>query len=356
MKILLLSRYSQLGASSRIRTYQYLPYLNAHGVDVTVVPFFGDNYLKGLYTDRNMSLRDILGSYVRRLSYIFSCYSYDLLWIEYELLPWLPAWGEDLLRGLGIPYVVDYDDAIFHNYELHSSRIVRYMLGNKIDLVMRRAALVTVGNHYLAERAWRAGAKQVEYLPTVVDLEKYYVAPHAKNEVFRIGWIGSPTTAKYLYMVLPALKEICKDNAKLILVGSGQIDFDGVSTEIRTWSEKSEVSDVQNFDVGIMPLHDEPWARGKCGYKIIQYMACGKPVVASPVGINRQIVEEGKDGFLATDTATWVRALNILRDNHGLREIMGQNGREKVEKQYCVQITAPRLLSLLKAVTKMGLE
>ena len=116
---------------------------------------------------------------------------------------------------------------------------------------------------------------------------------------------------------------------------------------IRPWSEEKEVADIQCFDVGIMPMPDDPWARGKCGYKLIQYMACGRPVVASPVGANQQIVEDGVNGFLAATTADWVRALCTLRDSSDLRERMGKAGRFKVETQYCIQVTAPRLLSLL---------
>jgi glycosyltransferase involved in cell wall biosynthesis len=214
---------------------------------------------------------------------------------------------------------------------------------------MRRSALVIVGNKYLAERARKAGAKRIEYLPLVVDLENYYAEPHKEDSVFTIGWIGSPTTAPYLYEVHPALKELCKGGrARLVLVGSGRIQLDGVQTEILPWSEQTEVADIQGFDVGIMPVPDDPWTRGKCGFKLIQYMACSLPVVASPVGVNAEIVEDSVSGFLATTMSEWVDALGTLRKNRSLRVRMGKAGRRAVEAKYCLQVTAPRLVSLLR--------
>ncbi len=351
MKILLLSRYSRLGASSRVRSYYYLSYLEAQGINITVAPLLGDDYLKNLYAGGQKRWLDILSAYLRRLGCLLKSRRFDLLWIEKEIFPWLPAWGETLLDSLGIPYVVDYDDAVFHYYDLHPKGMVRALLGDKIDRVMRRAALVIVGNDYLADRAWRAGAQRVEYLPTVISLDRYRAKRRTNNAIFTIGWIGSPSTSSYLHLVRHALTEVCKDgNVRLVLVGSGQIELDGAPLVVRTWSEETEVADIQSFDVGIMPLPDELWERGKCGYKLIQYMACSLPVVASPIGVNKQIIDAGVNGFLATTTEDWVYALSTLRDNRGLRERMGKYGQKKVETQYCLQVTAPRLLSLLDSV------
>ena len=349
LNILLLSRYSRLGASSRLRCYQYLPYLKDQGIDVTVASLLGNEYLKNLYAGRRVDLLSVIGAYVRRIGCLLKSNRFDLLWIEYEILPWLPAWAEKILALFGVPYIVDYDDAIFHRYDMHQLRIVRGILGNKIDEVMHRAALVIAGNKYLADRAKRAGARWIECLPTVVNLEKYRPEPHRKKPVVNFGWIGSPTTAKYLYLVSHALARVCSDiNARLILVGSGQIQLDGVPTEIRTWSEETEVEDIQDFDVGIMPMPDDPWTRGKCGYKLIQYMACGRPVIASPVGMNQQIVENGVNGFLPTTVSDWVHALKTLGNDCELRDHMGKAAWAKVESQYSLQVAAPRLANLLR--------
>lgn len=351
MKILLLSRYSRLGASSRIRFYQYLPYLATQGIHVIVANLLGSNYLEGLYTGRRKRLSTIIGAYIRRLGYLLKSNRFDLLWVEYEILPWLPAWGETMLAYLGIPYVVDYDDAIFHRYNMHPSFIVRALLGGKIGTVMRRAALVIVGNEYLRNYAHKAGAKRVEYIPSVIDLDRYHLMVRHENPVFTIGWIGSPATAKYLHLVYPALSELCKNGgARMVLVGSGQFELDGLPTQIHKWYEETEVDEIQSFDIGIMPMPDSAWAQGKCGYKLIQYMACARPVVASAVGVAREIIEDNRNGFLATTTTDWVKAFCILRDNHRLREKMGKAGRIKVERHYSIQITAPMLLSLLRSI------
>jgi len=352
MKVLLLSRYGYLGASSRVRFYQYLPYFRNQGIHVTMSNLLENDYLVDLYGGGRMRLSAIIRAYIRRLRYLLKSSRFNLLWVEYEILPWLPAWGETMLACMGIPYVVDYDDAVFHRYNMHPRHMVRTLLGDKIDIVMRRAALVIVGNDYLGDYAYKAGAKRVEHIPSVVDLDRYNSTMKQEDPVFTIGWIGSPATAKYLDIVHPALAEVCKKgSARLVLVGSGQFELDGVPAEIHPWSEETEVAEIQDFDVGIMPMPDEAWARGKCGYKLIQYMASARPVIASPVGVAREIVEDGRNGFFATTTTDWVNALSILRNKPGLREEMGKAGRKKVETHYCMQITAPRLASLLRSVT-----
>jgi glycosyltransferase involved in cell wall biosynthesis len=353
IRVLALTRYGHLGASSRLRTYQYLPFLKKHGIDVEVVSLLDNDYIKELYSGKRRGKIKVFCDYFRRLKQIFSAKRFNLLWIEKELFPFLPAWGEFLLDTFGISYVVDYDDAVFHNYDNHPNKLVRSFLKNKIDLVMKWADCVIVGNDYLGDRALQAGAKRIEYLPTVIDLEKYQVATRPQETSFTIGWIGSPATAGYIQFVQPALSEICKDGqTRVVLVGSGPVKLADVPVEILPWTEDSEVAAIQNFDVGIMPLPDEPWTRGKCGYKLIQYMACGLPVVASPVGINLQIVEHGVNGFLASDIADWVNALRKLCDSAPLREAMGRAGRYKVEKQYCIQVTVPRLAKILLSAAK----
>jgi len=349
MKVLLFSRYGLLGASSRVRSYQYLPYLKAHGIDVTVVPLLNDGYVKALYSGKAKPLFSIFGSYMRRLGNILNSRSFDLVWIEKELFPWLPAWMEMILSRVGIPYIVDYDDAIFHRYDMNPHGVVRALLGNKIDKIMRNANVVVAGNMYLANYAIRSGAKRVESIPTVIDLDRYSIKDRANASGFNVGWIGSPVTAKYLNLIKPAIVQFYKEgNSSLSLVGLGQFKLDELPINIIPWSEETEVANIHNFDVGIMPLPDSPWERGKCGYKLIQYMACGKPIIASPVGVNSEIVEHGVNGFLAGSRKEWLEALTVLRDDHGLRKKMGAAGRKMVEEKYCIQVTAPKILSIMK--------
>ena len=357
MKVLLLSRYGPLGASSRVRSYQYLPYLKAQGIDVTVSPLLGDDYLRKFYSGRVNHLSARLGPYSQRLIELLKSRRFDLLWIEKELFPWMPSWCEALIARLGIPYIVDYDDAIFHNYDTHPNILVCKLLGNKIDTVMRNAVAVIAGNEYLMARAKKAGARRIEYLPTVVDLGRYSVVDNVENPVFTIGWIGSPATVKYLNLVKPAISQFYKEkNISLSLVGSGNVELNDIPINIFPWSEGTEVARIQNFDVGIMPLPISPWEQGKCGYKLIQYMACGKPVIASPVGVNSKIVDHGVNGFLAGSGKDWIDALDFLYANPEKRYEIGKSGRNKVEKEYCLQVTAPRLLTILESSIMMRID
>lgn len=351
MNILLLSRYGNLGASSRIRSYQYLPYLREQGVEVMVAPLLSDNYLRDLYAGKRLGVMSILAAYTRRIRALMQRRRFDLLWIEYELFPWLPSWLESLALPKATRYLVDYDDAIFHRYDLHTNPLVRRMLGQKIDGLMRRASMVVVGNEYLRDHAIAAGAEQVEILPTVVDTARYQPEYNTRHEAVAIGWIGSPSTQSYLQIVLGAISRLQQMGKpiRLIVVGGNLPVSDNLPIVNLQWSEAGEVGMIQSFDVGIMPLLDSPWERGKCGYKLIQYMACGKPVVASPVGVNRKIVEHGANGFLAGNEDEWVSYLLRLIEDPILRTEMGKKGRSRVESEFSLELASPLLLSLMHA-------
>jgi glycosyltransferase involved in cell wall biosynthesis len=231
---------------------------------------------------------------------------------------------------------------------------VRRWLGGKIDAVMHHAAVVVCGNEYLAARARQAGAHQVEILPTAVDLARYGSrewsrAPASCDGVPVIGWIGSPATAKYLELVRQPLADVCSGGkARIRLIGTGDPHWPKTPYEVLPWTEETEVPLLETVDIGIMPLPDTPWERGKCGYKLIQYMACGKPVVASPVGVNQQIVNHGDNGFLAESAEQWVGSLSRLMEDADLRCRMGASGRALVERTFAIQVTAPRLAALLR--------
>lgn len=354
MRILALTRYEQLGSSSRVRFYQYFPYLTAKGMEIVPAPFFNDDYVRNLYAGRQASLKTVLSAYLKRLSILAGSTSFDLLWVEKELLPWFPATLETLLRMLHTPYVVDYDDAVFHRYDMHSLAPVRILLGRKIDSVMRQANIVIAGNEYLAERAVKAGAKNVEYLPSVVNVSQYMRKEPVSDSIFRLGWIGAPVTASYLDLIRDAMELLSRESkVHLVLIGAGNIQpFPNVSMEVLPWSEDIERGLSQKFDVGIMPLVDGPFERGKCGYKLVQYMASALPVVASAVGVNQQIVEPQVNGYLANSSTDWLSALRELRDSVQKRKMMGQAGRRKAEQMYNLQVTAPKLLNLLSSLTK----
>jgi glycosyltransferase involved in cell wall biosynthesis len=349
LRVLLLGRYGRKGASTRLRFLQFLPYLQAAGIDVTSVPLLDDEYLRVLYSGGGRSSGRLMRAYAARLAWLTRAGKFDLLWIEKELFPRLPATLERLLARLGRAYVVDYDDAVFHDYDLHPNRYFRRALSRKIDQVMRHASLVVAGNEYLAERSRHAGARDTRILPTVVDLERFPAGPAPRRADFSVGWIGTPMTSGYLEQVrAPLAALLACGSSRIVAVGAGADPVPGVPVEVRPWTEGGEVEAIRQFDAGIMPLPDEPWERGKCGYKLIQYMACGLPVVASAVGANVEIVQQGVNGFLARNDREWTAALQALREDPDLRQRMGRAGRRLVEERYCLQVAAPRLLGMLR--------
>jgi len=350
MRILSLTRYQRLGSSSRVRFYQYFLFLESHGLEIINAPFFDDDYVRSLYAGQRISLSSIIKAYIDRFLALIQKKDIELIWVEKEFLPWFPAIVEESITKHNIPYVVDYDDAVFHRYDRNSNPIIRNFIGHKIDRVMRKASIVIAGNDYIANRAREAGAPHVEILPSVVDVSQYTVKKTDADKIFKIGWIGSPVTAQYLDMVSDAILKLSQESdIRLILVGSGQKKpSENIPTELLSWNEELERTINQKFDVGIMPLVDSPFERGKCGYKLIQYMAGGLPVVASPVGINQQIVEQGVNGYFANTSNEWLDAFRTLRDNPQKRDMMGKAGRKKAETFYNLQVTAPKLLDLLK--------
>lgn len=351
MRVLALTRYERLGSSSRVRFYQYFPYLKSAGMEIHGAPLLSDDYIRRLYDGQRADMVSIIRAYIRRISRLLRSRTFDLLWIEKEILPWLPVWAEHLLLSK-LPCIVDYDDAVFHRYEYHSNWMIRNLLGKKIDRVMRSSTLVIVGNDYLAGRARQAGAKWVETLPSVVDVERYSVKKAKPG--LNIGWIGSPATASFLNLLqLPLERAVRNSEVQLTLIGAGKTDLlPGLNKTLLPWSEKTEISALQTFDVGIMPLPDGPFERGKCGYKLIQYMASGLPVIASPVGVNKEIVEQGKNGYLASTDYEWIEAIKQLSASIEKRQLMGLAGRKRAEENYNLHVTAPRLLKLFQNVVE----
>jgi glycosyltransferase involved in cell wall biosynthesis len=353
-KIFFLTKYSRNGASSRYRSLQYLPIIGNHGLEFEVSQLFSEEYLIKKYKNKRTPIFLSLCSLMRRFFSILRASNYSVVVIEYELIPFFPAIFEWLLRYRGCKLIVDYDDAIFHRYDEHKFSIVRILFKHKIQSVMRSANVVIVGNKYLANYAHSAGSKKVEFIPTVVDLSKYPVfKSNFQSNVFNIGWIGSPSTTKYLLSITPALVHMCKnDNVVVTLIGAESIELPGVSLRIIPWSHETEVKSLSRLDVGIMPLPDEPWARGKCGFKLIQYMASGLPVIASPVGVNGEIVDDGVNGFLSDSNEQWVIALEKLYFNKDLRAKMGAAGRKLIESKYCTNVTGVKITQLLTGLTK----
>lgn len=356
VRLTVLSRYGRLGASSRLRTMQYRPWLEAAGLQAEFASFFTDADLARAYAGTGRGLSG-LAALRRRLGQLRAGAGADLLWIEKETLPWLPWMVERALLPRGVPFAVDYDDAVFHRYDRHRSAIVRTVLGRKLDRLMAASALVTAGNAYLAERARAAGARRVEIVPTVVDAAAYSPRDWPPTaDAPRIGWIGSPSTwTEYMQPMLPLLTDVAAaEGARLLVIGAGRGAPAHPLLDAEPWAETTEAARIRAMDVGLMPLTDTPWSRGKCGYKLIQYMASGVPVIASPVGVNADIVEHGVNGFLARTDAEWREALVRLLRDPALRQRMGQAGRRRVEEGFSLQVWGPRVAVLLRQAAQKG--
>ncbi|RAO75555.1 glycosyltransferase family 4 protein [Dyella jiangningensis] len=355
VSVRLLSKFARLGASSRLRMLQYLPTLDRFGITVDHHPLLSDAYVKALYEGKSYASRVLAGGhYVKRIHELLRTNPGDLDWVEGEFLPFLPRSLEKAFMRGSRPFIAEYDDALFHRYDISSSAVVRSMLGNKIDAVMRDAACVIAGNRYLAERAQSVGAARVEVIPTVVNADRYKPVVHKERERLVIGWIGSPVTQHYLYALHGALREVCaRHGAFLRLIGARPEVAErlpGVPLECVPWTEQDEVALLSGMDVGIMPLLDGPWERGKCGYKLVQYMACGLPVLASPIGVNSDLVKPDVNGFLPVSSDDWIETLSLLLSSVEVRQRLGMAGRARVEAELCVQVQAPRLAEVMHGV------
>lgn len=332
-KVLVLTRYGMLGASSRVRILQFIPDLSSNTI-FEVSPFFSDEILEDLYKGKGRNILLLIKRYFIRLMILFRQNEFDYLWIEKELFPYIPGWLESVFIKKNTNYFLDYDDAIFHNYELSPNIFLRYLFKNKLKPLIRNANKIFVGNNYLYDYVSKWNPK-VDHLYSVVN-EQRYIKNRVKtnSEEIVIGWIGSPSTTKYLDIVLGVLNRTSnKFNIRLITVGAKKLPLQQFPITQLDWNLKSEIDDVYKFDIGIMPLYETSWENGKCGYKLIQYMASGIPVIASPVGINKEIVIKSV-GFLATNEKEWEIALTKLLESVQLREELGINSRKLIEEKF----------------------
>lgn len=347
-RVLALTRYGSMGASSRLRFLQYVPHLERAGASVTVSAFLNDEIFERFVTKRERRISDTLSAYMHRVRAVSTARHYSLVWVEKEVFPFLPRDFYRLLTASGVPYVVDYDDAIFHTYDRHKSWLVRRVLGQKLNGLLKSARHVTVGNTYLQHYVESHGVRSVTQIPTVVDTARYTVSPQPRADELRIGWIGSPATSKYLDVIRAVLVSLSrKQRIKLVTIGAPPLRDFGVPLEQHPWTEESENTLLGSVHLGIMPLQDGEWERGKCGYKLIQYMAAGRPVIASPVGINREMVTRDV-GYLASTDKEWGDALSEMGNDPDMRTAYGIAARRLVESRYSLQVTAPLFVSRLR--------
>ena len=346
---LVFAKYGDLAASTRQRFVQAMPYLAAEGITLDIAPLFDNAYLSLLFNQGKRHKLNILIAYLRRAKALLRCRDYDFIFVQYELFPYLPGWFEALLRFTKKPVFYDIDDAIFHQYDTHPNPLIRALLGKKLVPLLRRADVAFCGNAYLKTYVAQYCPRS-EIVPTTVDITHFKpLEGKTENRTPVLGWIGSPSTWDYCLPLLPLLSTFAEESRlSALIVGAGPKAQPRTNFEFAGWVEDNEVTDIQRMDIGIMPSPDAPWARGKCGYKLIQYMACGLPVIASPVGVNSDIVQHGVNGFLASTEAEWRMALEQLLRDGTMRKTMGEAGRKAVEERYSIQIHGPRVAQIIR--------
>ncbi|WP_294268326.1 glycosyltransferase family 4 protein [uncultured Sphingomonas sp.] len=349
MRVLGLAKYGARAASTRQRMLQYRPHLASKGIDIEIRALLGDDYIERLAQGTKQPRSAILSGYIRRIADLMAARRFDVLWVQYEAFPYLPGAVERALTLLGVPIVYDIDDAIFHMYDRHRSNLVKRVLGNKLVPLLRGASACLCGNEYLRSYTAQYCPNSI-VVPTVVDTDDYRPSNRLSLTAAPVvGWIGSPSTWRYVEPLLPTLLPLFARHGVLMrVVGAGPRAQGIAGIDAVDWDEAREVIDIQSMDIGIMPLPDEPWARGKCGYKLIQYMACGLPVVASPVGVNCDIVSDGCNGFLVTEADQWVAALKRLITEPDLRHTFGKDGARVVEARYSLRSQQDRVAATLK--------
>lgn len=345
-------RYDRLGASSRLRIYQFLPDL-VKNYKISVNYLLSNQYVQNIYTKTPQNKLQLLKSYCSRFLSVLTDEA-DFIIIEKELFPYLPYFIEKLLL-CNKKYIIDIDDAWFHLYDQHPNKWIRKFVGQKIHLLMQKSWYVFAGSPYLFDMAKQDKAQNVILMPTVVDANKYQPILSNKNSnCIVIGWIGTNGTVKYLDLIFAVLEAVAKKLPDLLIVfkvigANVSKKLINVEVEEITWTEDSEAQNISKFDIGIMPLENTLWEQGKCAYKLIQYMACGKAVVASKVGANNSVVVDNHNGFLCNDAQEWEDALTRLINDQNLRKQFGINGRLRFEQNYSLEQNLVKMKEIFNA-------
>jgi glycosyltransferase involved in cell wall biosynthesis len=355
LRVLALVPYSlDTAPGQRYRIEQWAPYLREEGIDIHFEPFAGAALSKSLYRPGHYAPKawHMTLAWLNRVRAALQAGAFDVVYLYREAALIGPAWLERLARRRNPRFVYDFDDAIWLPYVSPRNRYLSYLKApGKTGSICRMAAAVTVGNEMLADFA-RSYNPAVTVVPSTVSLRQYRPRPHSPAGVTAVvGWTGSHSSAQYLRLVEGALQALARRRRfRFLAIGIDDYRLEGVDVECRAWRAESEVEDLRPMDVGIMPLFDDPWARGKCAMKAIQYMGVGLPAVVSPVGANRDVVQDGVSGFHAATEEDWVRALDRLLDDGDLRSRMGAEGRRRVEDGYSAEVQAPRVGTLLRSL------
>jgi glycosyltransferase involved in cell wall biosynthesis len=317
-------------AASRYRVLQYIPFLKSKGADTTV----------SLYP---RSLKE-------NIQFFKTLPQYDIVFLQRKRFN-QPRLG--LLRKRAKRSVYDFDDSVMYRNSKAKDPVSSTRRRRFIQMV-KNSDFVIAGNDFLKNEVLPFNPN-VEVIPSAIDQERYEIRSYPlRQERVILGWIGDHGSIHYLEKMRPIFERIGErySHVDLKIVCDTFFDSDRIKVIKKRWSSEEEVADLQSFDIGLMPLMDDPWSWGKCGLKIIQYQGVGVPVVCTPVGVNRDLVEDGANGFYAMTPAEWEEKLSLLIENTQLREQMGREGRKRVLEKYTYQACAPRLFSILDRVAK----
>ena len=348
------------GAGCRFRIAQYVPYLRDEGFEVTIKSFYTREYFDLVYQPGHRLRKAVsfVGLALRTLNEALTVGHYDLVFLYREAVPLGPPLIERLIARHRVPILYDFDDAIFLPAVSEANRSILFLKDpSRVARIIKMSTAVVVGNEFLATFA-RQYHNHVTVIPTAVDTDRFVPRPARASEAreLTVGWIGSPTTFPYLQSLAPQLQQLAARRPFVLKVsGAGKpVQFPGVRVEEVPWSLAQEVTLFNSCDVGVYPLTDDDWARGKCGFKAIQFMSCGVPVVAAAVGVNTDIVRDGENGFLAATPRDWVEKLERLLTDAALRARLAAAGRATIEQRYSLRVNAPRLAGIMRSAVRPG--
>lgn len=334
----------------RVEAYGHL--LRKRGILVDYVSFFSSvGYASVRVGGRISQTMQVLAGFIRLFRTLTKIKHYDVVWLLREAAPIGPPILEEIIaRVLGRAIIYDIDDAIWmaRGPEHPMERILRWR--SKIRSIIRASAHVVAGNAFLACYA-RNFNENTTIIPTSVDTQRRYnrLRIHTPTHSPVIGWTGSHSTNDYLEIIAPILRELQQtETFRIHIISDRRLAFPFPDFSFHHWSADGELARLLEFDIGIMPLPNAPWELGKCGFKIIQYMALGIPPVASGVGVNPEIIRHGIDGFICNTGDEWLQALRTLLHDHQLRSEMGRNARARVEEHYSIQTHVDKLATIFQ--------